>query len=305
MTANLRASLLMAASMSGFTLNDALVKSLSDEINAGQVMVVRGLIMIAFLSAYIRLARVPMPLRSVGSPLIALRVTGELLATVFFLTALFNMPLANVTAILQALPLVVTLGAALFLGEPVGIRRFVAILIGFAGVLIVLRPGLEGFSVYGLLVVLAVICAATRDLATRRLPGRIPSLLVTMLTTVAVTLFGMLLVQPLGGWAPMNWDILWRLAAASACLFVGYQCVVLAMRDGDIHVVAPFRYTSLLWAILLGVLFFGEFPDGLTMMGASIIVATGIYTLYRERVVSRGAADAARSATTPPSTHGT
>ena len=171
MNANMRASLLMAASMSGFTLNDALVKSVGDDINVGQVMFVRGLIMIVILSAFIRLARIPMPLNKAGTPLLAFRAAGELLATVFFLSALIAMPLANVTAILQALPLVVTLGAALFLGEPVGIRRFSAVIIGFVGVLIVIRPGMEEFTAYSLLVVLAVIFAAMRDLATRRLPG--------------------------------------------------------------------------------------------------------------------------------------
>ena len=105
---------------------------------------------------------------------------------------------------------------------------------------------------------------------------------------------------PLGGWQPMDWTVFGKLALASACLFVGYQGIVLAMRHGDIHVVAPFRYTGLLWAVLLGLLFFGEFPDGLTLLGSAIIVATGLFTLYRERVRSREAALTARSAKARP-----
>jgi drug/metabolite transporter (DMT)-like permease len=304
LTANLRASLLMAASMAGFTVNDVLVKSLGGSINAGQVMLVRGLIMAVFLAVFIRVTGIPMPFRKAWSLPLALRVVSEAMATIFFLFALFHIPIANVSAVLQALPLAVTLGAALFLNEPVGIRRISAILVGFAGVLIIIRPGLEGFSIYAVSVLFTVVLAATRDLATRRLPGHVPSLIVSLLTTLAVSATGAVLMMMSGGWQPLPLEAFGKLAAASICLFVGYQCIVLAMRSGDIHVVAPFRYTSLLWAILLGVIVFGEIPDRMTLVGAGIIVATGLYTLYRERIVSRKTAIASTSAATVPPARG-
>ncbi|WP_193177482.1 DMT family transporter [Oricola nitratireducens] len=305
MTANLRASLLMAASMAGFTTNDALVKSLGGAVNAGQIMFVRGAIMMVFLGIFMRLARTPMPVRKALTGAMTLRVTGEILGTVFFLFALFHMPLANVSAVLQALPLAVTLGAALVLRETVGIRRLSAILIGFAGVVIIIRPGLEGFTIYSLSALCTVFFAAMRDLATRRLPHDIPALSVSLLTTIAVSVSGLVMMTFLGGWQPLSFTDIAALGGSAVFLFIGYQCIVLALRGGDIHIVAPFRYASLLWSIILGMTFFGEWPDAFTLTGAAIIVATGLYTLYRERVVSRKATAASISAASPPPARGT
>ncbi|TCD11814.1 DMT family transporter [Oricola cellulosilytica] len=306
LSANTRASLLMAGSMAGFTINDVLVKSLGETINAGQVMLVRGLIMMVFLVAFVRASRTNMPIRAVRTKPMMIRVAAEALATIFFLTALFKMPIANVSAILQALPLAVTLGAALFLSEPVGIRRISAIGVGFVGVLVIIRPGLEGFNIFALSAMMTVVFAATRDLATRRLPVEVPSVAVSLVTTIAVAACGAVLMEVLGGWTPMDLKTFGVLAIASMFLFVGYQGIVVAMRVGeDIHVVAPFRYTSLLWAITLGALVFGEIPDALTAFGASIIIATGLYTLYRERLVSRRAASANISAASVPPARGT
>lgn len=202
--------------------------------------------------------------------------------TVLFLGALAHLPLANATAVLQAVPLAVALGAALYLGERVGWRRWTAILIGFCGVLLIVRPGLAGFNAYTLMVVGAVIFAAVRDLATRRIVATVPSLTISALTALTVTLTGLVLIVPLGGWTPMDASVVVILMAAAGFLFAGYLFIVMAMREGDIGFVAPFRYTALLWALILGLAFFGEFPDTATLAGAAIVVGTGIYTLYRE-----------------------
>ncbi|MFZ2102670.1 MAG: DMT family transporter [Oricola sp.] len=305
LSANLRASIFMAASMAGFTANDALTKSLGGEVNAGQIMLVRGALMFLFLALYMRLAGTHVPLRRSLSGAMALRIAGEVLGTVFFLFALFQMPIANISAILQALPLAVTLGAAIVLRETVGIRRLSAVLIGFIGVVIIIRPGVEGFNIYSLSALVTVVFAATRDLATRKLSHDIPALAVTLLTTAAVSLSGLVMMAFMGGWQPMSLKAVAILGVATVFLFVGYQCLVLAMRSGDIHVVAPFRYTSLLWSIIFGMVFFGEWPDGFTILGSAIIVATGLYTLYRERIVQRRAASANISAVSPPPARGT
>ena len=199
-------------------------------------------------------------------------------------TRLGAMPLANTSAILQALPLAVTLGAALFLGEEVGWRRWLAIAAGFAGVLIVIRPGPEGFSMAAIYVIASVIGAAARDLATRRIRSDVPSIFVSAVTAVVITLVGGVLVVPMGGWQPVQPDVLARLAMASALLLVGYQTLVTAMRTGEISFIAPFRYTSLIWAIAIGFLFFGEVPDFWMTVGVLVIVASGLYTFYRENL---------------------
>lgn len=305
LSVNLRSALLMAVAMAGFTTNDALVKTLQDTVGAGQIMMVRGAIMLVFLAAYIRVARIPMPIRRSLTGAMAIRTAGEILGTVFFLFALFHLPIANVSAVLQALPLAVTLGAALVLKEKVGIRRLSAILVGFGGVLLIIRPGMQGFSVYSLAALATVFFAAARDLATRRLPANIPTLTVSLLTAIAVTATGALMMVFSGGWKQLTAGEFAVLCAAAVFLIIGYQCIIIAMRSGDIHFVAPFRYASLLWAIILGIVMFGEWPDALTVVGAGIIVATGLYTLSRERIVAKRAASANISAASPPPARGT
>lgn len=286
LSANIRACVFMSLSMAGFTFNDALVKTVMDEINTGQIMAVRGMIIIVCLAAYLRAMQMPLIVPAMGSPAVIARTATEVGATILFLLALANMPLANASAVLQVLPLTVALGAALFLGEPIGWRRISAIIIGFFGVLLIIRPGVEGFNAYSVVIVGAVFFLTIRDLVTRRLPTSLPSVTVSLLTAVAVTAMGLALVAPMGGWQPMRPAVLLTLVAAAGFLFVGYQCVILAMRQGDIALAAPFRYTALLWAILLGIVILGEIPDTLTLAGAAIVVVTGIFTLYRERIRS-------------------
>ena len=283
----MRGSLFMAVSMAGFTVNDAIAQVVMETVGMGQVMLVRGL----FASAMIGLlawsqGALARPGQAMH-PMVALRSACELAATVAFLAALAHMPLANVSAVLQALPLAVTMGAALFLGEAVGWRRWLAIGAGFTGVLVIVRPGFEGFNAFSLLALLCVMFAAVRDLATRRIPQEVPTLLVSTVTAGMVTLAGAVLVVPLGGWSPMTATQTGMLAGAAVLLLFGYQFIIMAMRVGDISFVAPFRYTALVWAILLGLLMFGDVPDTAMMVGAAIVVGSGLYTLYREQVVGR------------------
>jgi len=214
--------------------------------------------------------------------LIALRCLAEAGAAYFFLTALVNMDIANVTAILQALPLAVTLGSAVVFGEQVGWRRMTAILVGFFGVLLIVRPGLEGFTVYSLFGLATVVCAMVRDLVTRRLSTSIPSLTVTFFTSLAVTTLGAVL--GLGtDWVPLGPREGAIIGGASVLIIAAYLTIVMAMRAGDIAFVAPFRYTGLVAAIIAGVLFFGDWPDLLTWVGSLIVVGSGLFAFWRER----------------------
>lgn len=287
----------MAVSMAGFTINDAITKSMVAEMNQGQVMLVRGLfatVMIVVLAWHQGALKMP---RHALHPMVALRVLCELFATVLFLFALAKMPLANVSAVLQALPLAVTMGAALFLGEPVGWRRWLAIVAGFAGVLVIVRPGFEGFTIYSLVALACVAFCAVRDLATKHIPAEVPTLLVSSVTAAAVTVAGAVLIAPMGGWTPMTTQQTILIFGAAVLLLVGYQFIIAAMRVGEISFIAPFRYTALLWAILLGYLAFDDLPDLPMVIGATIVICSGLYALYRERKV--GAQRPAATSTAP------
>ncbi|MBZ9701003.1 MULTISPECIES: DMT family transporter [unclassified Mesorhizobium] len=284
---NLRGALFMVVAMAGFTLNDAITKYSSQSMNMAQVMLIRG----AFASLFVGLlawqrGALVRP-RSMLQPLVALRVLAEAGATVTFLVALAHLPIASVSAVLQALPLAVTMGAALVFGEAVGWRRWLAIAVGFGGVLVVVRPGFEGFSMFSLVALASVACCAVRDLATKRIPQAIPTLLVSTATALAMTVVGALLLSPMGGWTPMTGKATALLALAAVLVLIGYQFIIMAMRSGEISFIAPFRYTALLWSIVLGLLVFGDVPDMTMIIGASTIVGSGLYALYRERVVGR------------------
>lgn len=295
LTDNTRGALLMALAMASFTINDAFTKSVTPYINTGQIMFIRGLmtcVIIFIMAKYMGGLR---PLKVFLRPIIILRCVCELLASVFYLSALGLIDFANAAAILQSLPLAVTLGAALFLREPVGWRRWTAIFVGFIGVMIILRPGPEGFTSGALLAVCAVFATAGRDLLTRRMYKDIPSISITVITSLVTTIFGAILIVPFGGWQPMDWYVVSHLCASAILVLIGYQAIILSMRIGEISFVAPFRYTSMLWAFSIGFFFFGEKIDTWILVGTAIIVLSGLYTFYRES--RRGRAPIAKTAT--------
>ncbi len=287
LTPNIRGALFMAGSMAAFTTNDAFMKSLSGDLHLVQAIFVRsiGVIVLLALLAWsqgalrLRVARRDLKL-------IALRSGAEIVAIYLFMTALFNMPLANAAAILQALPLAVTLAGAVFLGEAVGWRRIGAILIGFVGVLLIVQPGGAGFTVYSLYALGAVAFVTIRDLAARRLSAEIPSLMVALLTAITICVaFGL---ASLGvEWQPFTPAAWGNLIGAGVFVLGGYVFSVAAMRVGEIGMVSQFRYTALLVALVLGLAVFGEWPDALTLLGAAIVVGTGLFTLWRERHVAQ------------------
>jgi drug/metabolite transporter (DMT)-like permease len=290
---NSKGALYMALAMASFTCNDALVKSVTSSLSVAQIMTVRGIMTTILVYVIARRMRALRPLRVILSPLILLRTFFEIGATLTFITALGRIDFANVSSIMQSLPLAVTLGAALFLGEPVGWRRWVAIIIGFCGVLIILRPTAEGFAPASLLLLAAVFFTSGRDLVTRRVVSDIPSLSITLFTAAANTVVGAILIVPMGGWQPVTMDNFPPLVIAAALTFGGYQAVIMSMRTGEISFVAPFRYTSLIWALAIGIVFFGERPDFLVFLGAAIVIGSGLYSFYRENLRRKRVAAAA------------
>lgn len=290
MTANQTGALLMCGSMAAFTFNDALVKLVGASLPLPQILTIRGLaasVLIYLLARRLGSLRVKLPRQAWA--MIALRCLCEVGATYLFLTALMRMPIANITAVLQVLPLSVTLGAALFFKEPVGWRRLAAIAVGFCGMLLIVRPGPEGFSEGALYALAAVAFVTARDLVTRRMPPQVPSMTVTFCASLSVLAYGIASSATVA-WQPVSGGQLLALMGAALFIFAGYLCSVMTMRVGEIAVIAPLRYSGLLWALLLGWAVFGHWPDALTLTGAAVVAAAGLFTLYRDRRSARRAA---------------
>lgn len=288
MSPNTRGALFMMTSMAAFTLNDTCIKVVGEGLPLFQLLVLRGSMATAlvFVLAW-RLGLLDFRIPRTDWGLIAIRTAAEVVATYFFLTALMNMPLANVTALLQVLPLTVTLGAALFFGERVGWRRITAILAGFLGMLLIVRPGPEGFNTFALYALVAVACVTLRDLITRRMSPGVSSMTITFCSSA-----GVLVVFAIGSlgveWVPVSPRYWMLLVASSVFVIGGYLFSILVMRVGDVSFVAPFRYTGLLWALVLGWLVFDHWPAPLTLVGAAVVVASGLFTFYREQALPRG-----------------
>ncbi len=284
MSANVIGAILMMVSTACFTINDTFLKATDGDVPLFQLLFLRGVLATAFIGA-VAWMRVAFSARLSRQDwgLIALRSLSEFAAAYFFVTALLHMPLANVTAILQILPLAVTLGSALFFGERVGWRRMAAIAVGFCGMLMIVRPGSDGFSLWSIYALAAVACVTARDLSTRRMSAQAPTWLITFSASCAVMILsgGASLTS---AWAPITPHLAALILGSALFIVGGYFFSVQVMRQGDISFTASFRYSGLLWALVLGWLVFGDWPDTMTLLGGGVIVATGLFTLYRERV---------------------
>lgn len=282
--ANARAAVFMMLAMTVFTMNDAITKWLATEMGVGQTMLLRGTLACLLLMALAYWQGDLQNWRSFLHPAVIARSLFEVLGTVTFLFALPKIPLSNISAIYQSLPLVVTLGAALFLSEPVGWRRWLAILVGFCGVMLIVRPGMEGFTIYSVIVIISVFFSAARDLFTRNMPSNVPTFLIALLASIGVTTTGALLVPFQGGFQPVSGTEFIGIIVAAILLLTAYSALIIAMRSGEVSFVAPFRYIALVVAIIVGYFAFNEHPDAMMLIGAAIVVASGVYTFYRERV---------------------
>ncbi len=279
----------MMGAMSAFTVNDAFMKAVSDELPLFQALFIRGVGTVFCLAILCWLfGQLRFDLSRRDWVLVAIRSAAEVAAAYLFISALFHMPIANVSAILQALPLTVSLAAALFLNEPLGWRRITAICVGFGGVLLIVRPGGADFNVYSLYALGAVAAVTLRDLVVRRMSPNVPSVFVALIAAIGVTAMSgvALLFQD---WMPVGPKASLQLLGAMVFVIAAYILSVAAMRAGEISFVAPFRYTSLIVALALGAVVFGEWPDPLTFVGALVVVSMGLFTLYREAKIGREA----------------
>ncbi|MFI5410161.1 DMT family transporter [Kaistia sp. UC242_56] len=294
---NSRGIIMMVLSNLAFIINDTWIKLVSEGLPTGQILVIRGSISFVLICLVVFATGTHRQWRAVCNRLVAWRTVGEIGATVLYLYALFNMPIANVSAIGQIVPLMTTAAAAVFLAEPVGWRRWTAIAVGFFGVLLIMRPSVSGFDLFSLAALGSMGFITLRDLVTREMAPGVPTLLVVAITAAAMTATGA--TMSLAETWPIPDARQWTtLSAASVLLLFGYGTSILAMRYGAMAVVAPFRYSGILFAVILGYMVWGDVPDVLTLVGTLIVVATGVYTFRREMRLARIAEPAAVN---PPS----
>ena len=283
MTDTLRGAALMVGSMACFALEDGLIKALSGTFPAAQIIWMLGLggslAFVGWLIATGQTVWSPHYLR----PQVLLRSGFEVTGTLCFVSALALIPLATASAVIQATPLVVAMGAAVFLGARVGWRRWLAIGVGFAGVLIILRPGSAAFDPATLLAVGGMLGLAARDLITRTMPGIVSGARLSLHAFASLVPAGLLLQFLTGAsWVIPDAAQIGILAIAVAVGMVGYLAIVGATRLGDISVVSSFRYSRMLFALIVGMVAFGERPDALMIVGVVIVIGSGVFTLLRE-----------------------
>jgi len=283
---NVKGSFYMMLGMIGFSFNDAIMKLVMVDMGFLQSIFIRGLLVTVVIGLYANRIGALKGWRRHMNKLMILRVICELLGTICFLTALAEISLADASAILQFMPLAVTLGAALFLGEPVGWRRYLAIFIGFSGVMLIIRPDAAGIDPYHIVALGTVLFMVIRDIATKQLSSEIPSMLIAFMTSVGVTLMG-LVGALFENWITPTPTHYGQLSIAAGFLILGYIGTVMTMRIGDVSFVAPFRYTYLIWAALLSIFVFNDIPDIYTISGSLIVVGGGIYSFWREQRIAK------------------
>ncbi|ASJ76048.1 DMT family transporter [Granulosicoccus antarcticus] len=282
---NSRGSLFMVLAMAAFALEDMFIKAATLTLPVGQVLLIFGLSGTIVFAILARRQGSPVFDPSSFSRVMVARSGFEIMGRLCFTLAIALTPLSNASAILQATPLVVAVGAVFVFGETVGWRRWSAICIGFIGVLLILRPGLSGFEPASIFAVLGTIGFAGRDLATKAAPPQLTNAQLGVYGFTMLMIAGIIALSYTGGAMWPDISVLSKIAAATVFGVLAYSALTNAMRLGEVSAVAPFRYSRLVFAMLIGVVVFGERPDTLTLIGSAIVVGSGLYTVLRQRRV--------------------
>lgn len=277
----LRGSFLMVLAMAAFALEDMFIKKVAQELPVGQILVLFGLGGMAVFAAVARAQGQPLWHPGFCTRPLVVRSLAEVTGRLCFTLAIALTPLSSASAILQATPLVVAGGAVVFFGEKVGWRRWLAITLGFVGVLMILRPGASGFEIYSLFAVIGTLGFAGRDLATRAAPKSMTNLQLGLFGFAMLVIAGIMALAWSGGAVWPSGRAWLYLGLTTGIGVIAYNALTGAMRHGEISVVAPFRYTRLVFAMAVGILVFGERPDTWTLLGSAVIVASGFFTLIR------------------------
>ena len=275
----------MILSMGGFAIEDLILKILSDVIPISQILVYVGVLGAILLTFVSKMKQIPIIQAGLfNNKLFLIRTLSDMLGAVLFIIAISLMPLSTVSSILQTTPLFVTLGAFLLFKESVGWRRWGAVFIGFFGILLILKPDAGSLDAKSFIALLAVAFIALRDIVTRRLKSNINSITVSLYAFILTAVGGILCVPFFENFVILTFNQWFVVLISTLIGCASYLLLVLATRQGDVSVISPFRYTRLIFALILAILFLGERPDILALSGMAIIVLSGCYTLWREKV---------------------
>lgn len=281
---NTRGILAMSAAVVVFIFNDALIKLAAESVPSVQAIGVRGLFATLWCALALLVTGTWRQIAWAGHPRVVFRGVLEAGSAIFYLIALFHIPFAIATAVNLSTPVILTVLAVLILKEEVRWRRWSAVIVGFLGVLLVIQPHPADLNAWTWLALAGTMIGSFRDIFVRFLPSGVPTLVVSFTTALIVAAVGCgwAIVE---GWQPMSGEAVGFIVGSSLLLAMGYQFVVIALRSGgDFSVIGSFRYASILWALAIGYVLWGEVPNGLALAGLAVIVASGLYILHRERV---------------------
>jgi drug/metabolite transporter (DMT)-like permease len=284
---NLRGILFMILAMAGFAFEDLFIKTLSAHLPVSEIIIILGSTGSIIFLIIALLQRAPIIHKDLLNRYVITRTVLELFGALFFVIAIALTPLSSASAILQITPLLVTIGAAVFFRENVGWRRWTAVLIGFIGVLLILRPGFGGFMPASIFALLGAMFLAGRDLATRAMEVKLPSVTIALYAFLAFGISGIFIMPFNSAMIALTSTDIMYFIGASVFGVIAYYSLVIASRIGEMSVISPFRYSRIVFAMLLSILVLKENPDSLTLIGATIIVVSGLYTFIRENVLKQ------------------
>jgi len=284
---NFKGILFMILAMAGFAFEDLFIKMLSTYFPISEVIIILGFTGTVVFLIIALMQRAPIIHKDLLNKHVIIRTICELLGAVFFVTAIALTPLSSATAILQIAPLLVTIGAVIFFKEKVGWRRWTAVFIGFIGVLLIVRPGFEGFMPASIFALLGSVFLAARDLATRAMQVKLPSVTIALYAFIAFGISGILIIPFNSPMVIPTFNQILYFIGASAFGVIAYYSLVISSRIGEMSVISPFRYSRIVFAMLLAIIILEENPDSLTIIGASIVVASGLYTFVRETILKK------------------
>jgi len=273
----------MTLSMGSFTLADLALKWACEILPTGQVMFILGLGCCALFWSIVGRKKEKALTKVFFVPAVLLRTVGEAVAVIFIFLALIHSAFTSVAAIFQTLPLLMTLISFLFFGEKVGIHRLLSVVVGFGGVLLIIRPGADNFDVFSLYAVLAVVGMSMRDVGSRLSPASISASMLALYGSMTFVLIGLVMMY-FGGVKMLTLEASGYLLAMILFASSGSYYTTKAMRVGEISVVSPLRYTRLLFGMLVGVFILHEQVDLYMLIGSAIVVMAGLYVLFREQL---------------------
>jgi len=279
---NTKGAFLISLAAACYVMSDIFMKFLSSEISMFQITFLRGLLVTFFLFSYCYMSEASFFIKEWRDRIvITIRSTLEVIMTYAFLAALFNMNVANANAILQLIPLIVLLGSFIFLRQSPKTYEWIAVLVGCFGAVIIIRPGASDFNFFTIHALVAVFCLSARDLLTVRLNKNIPSNVVAFYSALMLTVVSFLLSEDTDLFGKVDNSLF--IVYTAIFVSIGYIASVSAMRYGEVTFVSPFRYTALLWASVMGFIFFGEIPKFSTLFGGSLIILAGIFIFYKSK----------------------